>query len=204
MGLYKSSNPTADFVIEVLKTLDQDELQRVAEFLLTRLNEKPIIDIPTDSHPVPIKPVQEVPVQVNQMLQTLLGGNTDLLNKNSLGSLLSMLGGNKKISSLIKTGDDDDDDYRDDKTSSLLASPFDSLLNSFLPKLLEFGNEVMNPKKISREEQLVEALVQFAPIRAQSSIRSFQPAIRIFSLLQQEGVFPINLRKLGNIFKLKK
>lgn len=54
-----TSNPSTDFVIEIIKTLDFLELERVAQVVVQRLARKKILDINPDAKEIPIPVEQE-------------------------------------------------------------------------------------------------------------------------------------------------
>lgn len=54
-----TANPSTDFVIQIIKTLDFIELERVAQVVVQRLARKKILDINPDAKEIPVPPVQE-------------------------------------------------------------------------------------------------------------------------------------------------
>lgn len=188
MGKFGLSNPTVAFVIEVIKTLERDDLEQVARALSEQLSKRQVIDIssakstPQDSSDDESSPDPSLTV----MLQNLLGknGTQNLLgNENNLEKLLGLLKG---------------------KGGKPTIDNAAAALNSIsLPTLMQLASQFMNSDSGSRspEEDLFDAMLPLFGPRRREQVQSLKPIIKMFSMFQSMTGKKFNLSKLANIFK---
>lgn len=192
MGKFGVSNPTVDFVIELIKTLNQSELEQVARVLSEQLSRRTVIDISSIKQGSQETPTESSRNSLATMLQTLVGqgGLQNLLgNENNLGKLLSLL----KAKDLTP------------ESKPLMENvPVSSSLASSLPSLMQVATQLLNTEGGShtREEALFEAMAQFVAPHRKEQLMTIQPLIKMMSSIQtMTGNKKISLAKLSKLFR---
>lgn len=205
MGKFGLSNPTVDFVIEVIKTLEQDELEQVARAVTERLSNRQIIDI-SNAKSSYANSQGDPSIDANSLnatLQNLLnhGSVQSLLNNGSVQSLLSNEKNLAKVLSLLK-GKPPAPEPKPDREEVPAIPNKGSSLTDFMKIAAQFMN-TSNGTAQTPHEALFEAIIPFIAPHRQEQVQSLQPVIKMFSTFQTLTGKKFSLSKIINMFKLQ-
>lgn len=201
MGKSTTSDPSAAFVMEVIKTLDRDDLVPIAELIVQRLQTNTIIDVEPSADEKPKSksrsksksksksrsksksnpisdPEESLADQINiDSLQDLLNNDSiqSLLNNDSLQGLLNKGG----IDSLLQQFLGGSKGSKGGILSSILGNG--SLLSA-IPTLFQAGSQFFS--KSSYDDQIFGALAPFLSKKHQLTFGKMQNYVKIFKVIQ--------------------
>ncbi len=189
------SNPSADFVLEVINMLDADDLEKISRVINKKLNNEKVIDVsPELSESDTSSKINSLAKNLNNdVIMNLLSSLTSKDTSNDIQSNSSSdstnTSGLGQIGDLLQLFSKSGGTTTAASNTNPLLSLLPSNFGQFLPKILSISQEVF--QKQSREENLLNAIIPFVPSTGQETMRKMSGLLKlaqIFKVLRMPSV----------------